>query len=205
MAQQINLFNPILLTPRRYFSALAIVESLAVFLLALVALCGWSVWRTQAMRQDLGTASVGHEAERQRLNTALALLDALPEDLPALQQQFATVQLELAERVRRRAELGGGAGNPAPAAALLRLAQSVPSPVWLTDIRWSQSGLELGGMTLDPAALQPWLQVLSQGAAGPGMALGRLQVEHSPGTAPGGAEAWSFQITHGAASPQEPR
>ena len=49
MAQQINLYSPILLAPRRYFSALAMVQSLAVLAVGLLALSLWSVNHTQGL------------------------------------------------------------------------------------------------------------------------------------------------------------
>jgi Tfp pilus assembly protein PilN len=204
MAQQINLYSPILQEPRRYFSAMAMVQALGLFLLAVVALSGWSVWRTHALERDLAATGSSHAAEKQRLMQALAQRPARPADTAALEQELAQAERQLAERQHLLEDLGG---NGAPPSALLQLlAQTVPAPVWLTEIRWSEGRLELSGLTLQPEALRPWLGTLARHPLAHGQALGKLRVERRAELRPGGAETWSFQFVQGAVSrPEEAR
>ena len=61
MPQQINLCTPILLTQKRYFSALTMVQAWAVFVLLGGCLCGYWVWSlnvaSNAFKQTLSSQS----------------------------------------------------------------------------------------------------------------------------------------------------
>ena len=57
------------------------------------------------------------------------------------------------------------------------LAQTVPPPVWLDELRWSAGRMELEGKTLQPDALQPWVQQLSKHALLQGQQLSAVKVE----------------------------
>ena len=189
MAQQINLFSPILLAPRRYFSAAAMVQALAVFATLLLALSAWSIHATQELRQGLATASAADQREKQSLSAQLARQPALPTDTTALEQELAATLKALADREQVLAGLpNGGASH----SALLRLlAQSVPASVWLSEIRIVQGRLELAGTTLQPVALRPWLTHLAKQPALEGQSLRALKIERSEALA---TEAWTFRV-----------
>lgn len=193
MAQQINLYSPILLAPRRYFSALAMVQALAVLVLGLVGLGAWSVHSTLQLRQNLASATNSHEAEKQRLAQRIAQRSPAPKDLTALQQELAQAHQQLAQRQLLLAELSPAADAAgAQRSALLKLlAQTVPAPVWLTQVRMADGRVELEGLTLQPEALQPWLAALSAHAALAGQALRAVKVERREGA---DGDAWRFRV-----------
>lgn len=181
MPQQINLFHPVLLAPRRHFPAPALVQGLGLWALALVLLGAWSVWRTHSLQASAEATRRVHEAERSQLTLALAQRQADGGDPAALTQELALADSRLAERRAVLEALGGDERSPTE--LLQQLAASIPAPVWLTEIAWTPGRLTLTGQTLQPEALQPWLATL-----GPP---GNVRVERRDDDAPG----WSFRIS----------
>ncbi|MDP1531958.1 MAG: PilN domain-containing protein [Rubrivivax sp.] len=201
MAQQINLFSPILLTPKRHFSALAMAQALGVFALALAALCVWSALHTSALEADLASTTRANQADKQRLDAALAAQPQRASSSAALEQELAALERELAEQQKRFDSLSRGLvrDGRSPTALLGLVARSLPAPAWLTEVAIINERIELAGMTLQPDALQAWLTQLSAHPLLAGQRLGALKVERSTAAAPSGADAWSFQIVSAAA------
>ena len=197
MAQQINLHSPILLAPKRYFSALAMVQALAALAVGLAGLCAWTLNSTQTLKRDLQSASAAHGAERQRLSGMLAQRPARASDSAILQEVAAEERL-LAERRRQRDGLMQGLAleGRSHSAWLRLLAQTVPGPVWLTEVKLGDKGVQISGQTRQPEALRPWLATLSGHPLAGGHAFAAVQVER--GTAASGNELWSFQVAGGA-------
>ena len=185
-AQQINLLTPILLAPRRVFSALTLLQASGLMLLAgLVAALGlqWQDRRAEARHQAL---LAQFAAEKQSLVVARAGLPA-PPDPAALQQQLQAVEAGNDERrllLQALGAEGGGAGRNSLLLALV--ARSLPEAAWLNELRYAPGRLELVGGTLDTAVLRPWLAQLSAHPALAGQSLAALRVER-PG-APGGED-----------------
>jgi Tfp pilus assembly protein PilN len=203
MAQQINLYSPILLAPRRHFSARAMVQALALFGALLVAASGWTIASTASLRREMQRGVQAQTAERERLVQAIAARPsasgaALEQELAQLRQTVAQRQILLDELTRGRVFEGRSH------AAVLRLvAQTVPPPVWLTELHASEGRLELVGLTLQPEALQSWLRRLAEDPLTAGQRLAAVKVERVPaqradGRVPAGVEAWSFQLVSGA-------
>jgi hypothetical protein len=197
MAQQINLHSPILLAPKRYFSALAMAQALGAFALCLACLSAWTWLSTQTLRRDLLSASAANDVERQRLASALAQRPAGATDSAVL-QEVALEEKLLAHRVQLRDGLTQGLAREghSHSAWLRLLAQTVPGAVWLTEVRLGDKGVQISGQTRQPEALRPWLQTLSGHELADGHAFAALQVERS--TAAAGTEVWTFQVAGGA-------
>lgn len=199
MAQQINLYSPILLTPRRHFSARAMAHSFGVLLLGLVVLAAWSTHSALRIKAGLAAASTANERELARLTATLASRPVAPQDTHSLEQQLAQARSALAER---RALLDatdprrGGAGT-ANAQLLRLLAETAPATLWLTEVKRADGRTELAGVALQPEALHPWLARLGQHPLLAGAPLRAVKVEHSDDPAAGGAEAWSFRLVSG--------
>lgn len=185
MPQQINLLTPILLAPRRYFSALMLLEASGLLLAAgLVA----ALWLQQRDRQT----EAGHQAllaryaaERQALTVARAALPA-PQDAAALQQLLLPLEAGNAERRTLLQTLGAGGGQAGQRHSdlLALVARSLPEAAWLGELRYAPGRLELSGGTLDTAVLKPWLAELTTHPLLAGQALTTLRVERlgAPGT-----------------------
>jgi Tfp pilus assembly protein PilN len=196
MAHQVNLFNPILLAPRRYFSAAALVRALALLVVGLVALTGWAHFSAARLQRDLAASAALHATERTTLEAALAAAGAPgPADTAALEQELARAQAALdTRRAQRDALLRDLAGGPNPPSAQLRaLATSVPDSIWLDEVRHTSGRLEIRGHTHDTERLRPWIARLAGPSGVFPMPLALHSVERSDagdGTGP----SWRFRV-----------
>ena len=203
MPQQINLHSPILLAPRRLFSARKMLQALGLLALVLSLASAWVQFSTAASRRDcLGSTQV-LDAERERLAQVLAASPAASG--PALEQELAQLQQSLAQRQLLLDELSRGrvVAGRSHAAMLRLIAQTVPPPVWLTDIRLIDGRIELSGMTLQTEALRPWLTRLADDPLIAGQHLAAVKVERVAPTAAAAStrtnsDIWSFQLVNGA-------
>jgi len=178
MAQQINLLTPILLAPKRYLSALTLLQAAGLLVLASVAAGLWLLHRDRQ-------AEVAHQAsmarfmtERQALQVANAGLPA-PQDAQALQQQLQPLLAGNAERRALLQTLGSGQDREGRRHSdlLALVARSLPESAWLSELRHSPGRVELVGGTLDTAVLRPWLSRLAAHPLLAGQELSALRVE----------------------------
>ncbi len=205
MAQQINLYHPILLTTKRYFSARAMAQGLVAVAAGTLLLCGWTVMQTRRLQRDLQATQHLHETERQALVTAIANKPHASTNTTALEQTLKALQPAVAQRQQTLDELTRGtvASGHTHSAMLRLVAQTVPPAVWLTEIKLTNGPLGpaaqsnaadpngpgadkrigLIGMTLDPAVLRPWMAQLSAHPLLTGQPLAAIQVEQRPAPA----------------------
>lgn len=177
MAQQINLLTPILLAPRRYLSALTLLQAAALLLVAFVATALWLQQRDRRATAEQQALLANYAAERQALVVAQAGLPAAP-DAATVQQQLQPLLAGNAERRALLASLGGDAGTgPRHAELLALVARTLPASAWLTELRHGPAGVELVGGTLDTAVLRPWLAQLSADPLLDGQTVSALRVE----------------------------
>lgn len=210
MPQQINLRTPILLTQKHYLSANTIVLALAVIGAFSTALCGYWVWSLEANSAALGKTLDSHTQERERLQAALKGQQAsvLPAEA-GLMQELQTRQMQLQQREQVLAELGRGLlrDGQGHAARLRLVAQTIPTEVWVTEVRADERQMEVQGYTLEPAALNQWVARLGAHPSLQGHALSALKIERvgaaeapkmEPGTAGAAASrarpSWSFTL-----------
>ena len=219
MAQQINLYSPILLKPKRLFSALAIAQALVLFLVVLIAVCVWVSGRTKAYQAEMVTVEKRYTEERERLQIAIASrptptsadISSLEQNLKAMQQSLQLQRASLSEM-----NLGRWSDGRSYSAVLRLIAQTVPGPVWVTEIKMAIGRIEITGMALDPAALQAWAARLSRHSVLAGQRLAAVKVERAIWRVPGAAtaapalggrppeterEAWAYTLVSDSAPP----
>jgi Tfp pilus assembly protein PilN len=197
MAQQINLYSPILLQPKRYFSALAMLQALAALLLGLLALGAWVETATAQQRRELATTTTAQSADRQRLQAELGAKPAAPKDTSALEQELVQTRQAVQDRQRLLSDLATPGSTNSRAALLRVIAQTAPEKLWLTEVRLAEGRLELAGISLQPEQLRPWFALLLSQPAMQGLALRTVVVEAAEsdtGTAQGRDPRWSFRM-----------
>ncbi|MFG6455934.1 PilN domain-containing protein [Roseateles sp. BYS96W] len=191
MAQQINLLTPILLAPKRHFSALALAQATALVLLACVGAALWIALRDHQAESGHRALLARLAAEREQLTAARAALP-VPKDGAALQSQVRALRAGNDERraVLQMLAMGHGAdeqaGGQRHSDLLALLARSLPDAAWVSELNYAPGRVELVGGTLDTAVLRPWLGQLAAHPLLAGQQLSALRVEQL-GTAPAGA------------------
>ena len=206
MPQQINLSTPVLLTQKRYFSALAMVQTLVALLVVGGALTAYGTWSLRSAAHDFKATTDAQASELARLRGALAAT-APDGSLKDLEQQLTTARGALAERTRTLAELRRGLMQPGfgHSARLQLVAQSIPATAWVTEVTADPSRFEVRGFTLEPAALNDWVAKLAQSPLLAGQSLRTVQVESvvagaaQPGltrsdAGAAGRPVWSFTL-----------
>lgn len=190
MAQQINLYSPILLTPKRYFSALAMLQAAAALAAGLVAFGSWTTVTTARLKAEVAASTAATERQKQALAAELAARPPLPADPKALEQELAQAKARLDERRTVLADLAPPEG-PGHAALLRLLARTAPPTLWLTEVRRSEGRIELAGVAEQPEALRPWLATLGADPLFAGSTLRTVKVERGEGEA---RDTWRFRI-----------
>lgn len=186
MPQQINLCTPILLTQKRYFSAHTMAIALGVFLVLGGALCGTWVWNLDHAGESFQQSLATHAGELESLQNAIqrSKANAAPVD-PALLAQLQTRRNAVAQRVKVKEALTEGMFLPGwgHSDRLTWVARSIPAPVWITEIRMDATRFEVTGFTLEPAALNDWVDKLSTSPLMQGLKLATVKVENTSMTA----------------------
>ena len=180
MAQQINLCTPILLTQKRYFSARTMAVALGVFFVLGLSLCVAWIWNLDRASESLQQAVALHATEVQSLQSAIqrSKENAAPVD-PTLLTQLTERRNAVAQREKLREALKEGMFRPGwgHSDRLSWVARSIPAPVWISEVRMDGARFELSGFTLEPSALNDWVDKLSVSPLMQGLKLATVKVE----------------------------
>lgn len=215
MPQQVNLCLPILRKPEKRFAAQSLAQALAVVLLVGGVLGAAWVWNLNQATESLQVTVAAQAKELDDLRAALerAKAEADPAE-SAVVQELRQRRLELQQRQSVLEALSQGLFEPGQGhSARLRLvALTIPPVAWLTHIRTDDQLLELGGFTLEPAALNDWVGKLAVSPLLQGQSLSTAKVEGvttpaslvpsapgvagsaSPSTAQAATSMWSFSL-----------
>ncbi|MBV8035720.1 hypothetical protein [Roseateles sp.] len=204
MPQQINLLTPILLAPKRYFSALTLLQATGLLVAAGLAAAAWMQQRDRQAALDHQALLARYAAERQQLSVAHATLPA-PQDVNSLQQQLQPLEAGNAQRRALLASLGSEGGRMAGqrhSDLLALIARSLPESAWLSELHYAPGRVELIGGTLDTSVLRPWLGQLGAHPLLVGQELSALRVERR-GAAEGAVGSHPL-LEHGGLLAQSP-
>ena len=182
MPQQINLCTPILLTQKRYFSAQTMAIALGAFLVLGAALCGTWVWNLDRASESFQQSLTNRAVELNGLKTAIKTIQdsAAPPD-PALQTQLAELRLAVEQREMLKVALNEGMFRPGwgHSDRLSWIARSIPAPVWITEVRMDGARFEVSGFTLEPSALNDWVEKLAISPLMQGLKLATVKVQNA--------------------------
>lgn len=215
MPQQINLCTPILLTQKRYFSAQTMVQALGVFVVLGGSLCAYWVWSLNIASEGFKKTLATQARELESLQVAIvqgSKVGTAPADA-TLTKDIQSRQAELLQREKLLEELQRGLFRPGwgHAARLQLLAQTIPAPVWVTEVKADESQLEVSGFTLETAALSDWVAKLAASPLMQGQKLATVKVENAtaPMVKPAASSAvtssprpiWSFNLVSAVGKP----
>jgi Tfp pilus assembly protein PilN len=218
MPQQINLATPVLLSQKRYFSAQTMVIALGVFAVFGAAVSGGLVWSLKTSSAGFTQTMANQTLELESLKAAIqrSKASAAPADA-ALVQELQSKRKAVSQKEQLLAALKEGMFVPDEGHSdrLLWVARSIPQPVWVTQVKADPSRLEVNGFTLEPAALNAWVERLAESPLMRGLKLASVKVESAvaPATPAAGATApaavsnarpvWSFSMVNLLPAPVE--
>ncbi len=190
MSQQINLFNPIFLKQTRTFSAVAMLDTLAVLLVGVAVFYAYaSIESLNLDRQSVETARLYNQA---RVRLAEASARYAPKKIDAnLEAEVNNLQAQLNARKATLDNLGIGllADGVSYAEYMRALARQSLAGLWLTGFRVGKGGaeLEIIGRALQPDLVPSYIQRLNQERAMHGRAFASLSMTQQEGAQPADA------------------
>ncbi len=144
MSQQINLFNPLFLEKKKYFSAVAMTQALGLIVLGLAVFYGFAFWQDRNLARQTGESGRAYELQKQQFAKVGA--DLSPERREAqLDQDLKSIEAGIALRQSLLRELGtGGFAGPTGYSEYLRaFARQTVQGLWLTSIQVGEGGAQL--------------------------------------------------------------
>jgi hypothetical protein len=212
MSQQINLYNPIFLKQKHYFSALTMVQALAIVLAGALGIYAFEV------RQNRTLEGVLAELDRQLASQREQLLKFSREYSPQgasrqLADELARFEQRLQQRQDLLADLKTGVGGNARGFSvyLSALARQTTPGVWLTGVDIGARGPELviRGRALESQLVPAYIRALNREAPLQGRAVGELKMTAHGGeggpVAPAAAGAPTRYIEFSLAIPLQER
>jgi len=165
MNQQINLYQPIFREERKLFSLKTVGVSLAIVLVALVAMWGLGKYNVNGLAGAVAQLKQQQAAQQRMAEAAGVLLDAQGNPA-AMEEEVKTLSARLAERTNALHLLrSGAAGQPRGfAPRMTALARKHTEGVWLDHLSLGggAGNLMLRGRTLDAALVPRYLQSLAE-------------------------------------------
>jgi hypothetical protein len=182
VSQQINLFNPIFLRQEKHFSALAMVQGLAIISLVLGGLTAYSNYRLSQLRNDTVTMSkqlTNAQGQRQQLVER----DKPKEKNKALEEEIRTLENRLDTR-RKVLEFvqHGERGNTSGYSEYFRaFARQQVNGLWLTGFTLAGSEMQIDGRALQAELVPAYLIGIKQEALFQGKSFSTLQIQSPQG------------------------
>ncbi|MBI3375544.1 MAG: hypothetical protein HY017_27825 [Betaproteobacteria bacterium] len=165
MAQQINLFNPIFLRQKKYFSAVTMLQALGMLLGGIIGFYGYAVYETRALAQTAAETSRQLKAQSDQL--AKFTREFSPQGKSRLlEDEIARLSLRLKQGDDLLGLLRtGGLGNTAGFGRYLTAFAHRPvAGVWLTgfSIGGDESELVMNGRVLHPDLIPAYIRALNR-------------------------------------------
>ena len=180
MSQQINLFNPIFLAQKKYFSVVTMLQALALIVLGSIVFYGYAWYQVQMLAKQTQETSRRYQAEQKRLLVYANEFSPersnqmLKEELASLEAQV-TMQQALLDRLK-----SGAIGNTQGYSGYMRaFARQAVNGLWLTGFEISGDGtrMSLQGAMVRSDLLAQYIQRLNNEAVMRGKSFSALQVK----------------------------
>lgn len=182
MSQQINLFNPIFLKQKKYFSSVTMMQALALILVGVLALAGYAGYRLSILNNEANATAVQLLQAEAQLAQVKANFPQRQKS-PALDSELQRVNAEViglqhAFDTLKKGELGNTTGYSEYLRAFSR--QIMPG-IWLTGfaIHGAGNDVALQGRALQPELVPGYLGRLKREASMQGKSFSSLEM-HRP-------------------------
>ena len=193
MSQQINLFNPVFLKQKHYFSALTMAQALAVVLAGALGMYAFEVRQNRTLERVLADADKQVTAQRAQL---VKFSKEFSEQGASrtLTDDLARAEQRLQQRQGLLGDLKTGVGGNVEGFSrfLGALARQTMPGVWLTglEIGARESDLVIKGRALESQMVPAYIRALHREAPMAGRSIGELRMtaKGDAGPAPGKGE-----------------
>ena len=193
MSQQINLFNPIFMKQRKYFSLLAMLQALGLIIAGSLLFYGYAVYQVSRLDRQLVENTKRYEAEQSRL--AHYVVEFSPQKAnQLLKDTVQGLEQQAADRDELITTLKSGAiGNTTGYSEYMRaFARQVVEGLWLTGFKVTGDAahISLSGGVVNPELLPAYIQRLAKESVTQGKTFSTLKMQQSKldeGAAPGRA------------------
>lgn len=180
MSQQINLFNPIFLKQKKYFSVVTMLQALGLIVLGSMLFYGYAWYQVRQLAQQTIEMTKRYEAEQKRMvNYANEFSpqrakQKLDEELKALEAQMSTQDTVL------NTLKSGAIGNTRGYSEYLRaFARQSVRGLWLTGFTLIGDGaqMSLQGAVTNPRLLPTYIQRMNREPVMRGKSFAALQMK----------------------------
>lgn len=179
MSQQINLFNPVFMKQRKYFSAITMLQALALIVLGAALFYGYAVYHVRSMTLQFNEISKRYVEEQGKLQRYTAELS--PQDAQQqLEAELKSTEVKLEAQQKLVDTLKSGAiGNTAGYSEYMRaFARQAVSGLWLTgfNIAGDATQISISGSVLSPELLPVYIRRLNKEEVMRGKSFASLQM-----------------------------
>jgi hypothetical protein len=190
MSQQINLFNPIFMKQRKYFSLLTMLQALGLIVAGSLVFYGYAVYQVNQLSLQLEENTKRYKSEQARLASYVAEFSPqqarqlLQDELQRLEEQTAE-QNELIETLK-----SGALGNTNGYSEYMRaFARQIVQGLWLTGFKVTGDAAQfsLSGGVVNPESLPEYIQRLGRERIMQGKTFSTLKMEQAKVGEPAGA------------------
>lgn len=194
MSQQVNLFNPAFLKQKRHFSAVMMLQGLAVILLGSIMIAGYAHWQLAGLEVN----AIETEGQLKSVRAQLAKVSteyASRQKSKALEEEILHTEAEM--KARRRAfdllQHGDTGMSKGHVEYLRAFSRQIVNGLWLTGFAIDGDNIELHGRTLQPDLLPAFINRLKQEPAMRGKSFAALSMA-TPEAEPMRSEATSDSL-----------
>jgi hypothetical protein len=182
MSQQINLFNPIFMKQRKYFSLLAMLQALGMIIAGSLIFYGYAIYQVDQLNLQLQENTKRYNDEQLRLARSVAEFSPqqsnqlLQDEVQRLEKQTAE-QNEIIETLK-----SGAVGNTTGYSEYMRaFSRQVVQGLWLTGFKVTGDAaqISLSGGVLNPELLPAYIQRLGKERIMQGKTFSTLKMQQS--------------------------
>jgi hypothetical protein len=192
VSQQINLFNPLFLKQKKYFSALTMTQALGLLVLGLAAFYGFAFWQNLSLARQTAESERAYEQQKRQFVKVTAELTPQKRDTQ-LDQDLRNTEAAIASRQALLGELQTGvmADSAGYSEYLRAFARQTVYGLWLTSIQIAEGGaqLSMSGRALEADLVPVLIGRLKQESVLRGRPLEALAITRSAAAGKGAGRA----------------
>ncbi|OFZ65652.1 MAG: fimbrial assembly protein [Betaproteobacteria bacterium RBG_16_56_24] len=198
MSQQINLFNPIFLKQRKYFTLLTMLQALGLIVAGSLCFYGYAVYQVAQLAKQSEEGSKRLNVEQARFARYAGEFSPLRAN-QLLQDEVRKSEKDLAEQTKLVATLkSGSVGNTTGYSQYMRaFSRQAIQGLWLTGFKVTGDAaqISLSGGAVNPELLPAYIQRLGKEPAMRGKSFSTLQMQQTKAEAANKSAARYVEFT----------